>query len=163
MMRVALLARERGLLDLSSDEPMSRIDIVPLFETRDDLAGSAKVMRDLFQNPVYMKQLKARGMRQEIMLGYSDSAKDVGVVAAAWELYLAQEELAEVARNAGVELTLSTAVAGPLAVAAGPRYFAPFRLCPPGPSRAASRSPNKGKRSVRSSASPPSLNERWKS
>ncbi len=131
MLRVALLARERGLLDLSSEEATSRIDIVPLFETRDDLAGSAKVMRDLFKDEVYLRQLKARGMRQEIMLGYSDSAKDVGVVAAAWELYLAQEELAEVAREAGVELTLFHGRGGTVGRGGGSPVYRALTALPP--------------------------------
>lgn len=131
MLRVALLARERGLLDLSSDEPVSRVDIVPLFETRDDLAGSSQVMRDLFSDPAYMRQLKARGMRQEVMLGYSDSAKDVGVVAAAWEVYLAQEELAEVARNAGVELTLFHGRGGTVGRGGGSPVYRALTALPP--------------------------------
>lgn len=131
MLRVALLARERGLLDLSKDEAMSRVDIVPLFETRDDLAGAAQVMRDLFQDEVYLKQLKARGMRQEIMLGYSDSAKDVGVVAAAWELYLAQEDLAEVARQAGVELTLFHGRGGTVGRGGGSPVYRALTALPP--------------------------------
>ena len=132
MLRVALLARERGLIDLSLDEPMSRVDVVPLFETRDDLAGSAKVMRDLFKDEVYLKQLRARGMRQEIMLGYSDSAKDVGVVAAAWELYLAQEELAEVAKEAGVELTLFHGRGGTVGRGGGSPVYRALTALPPG-------------------------------
>ena len=131
MLRVALLARERGLLDLSSEEARSRIDIVPLFETRDDLAGASKVMRDLFKDEVYLRQLKARGMRQEIMLGYSDSAKDVGVVAAAWELYLAQEELAQVAREAGVELTLFHGRGGTVGRGGGSPVYRALTALPP--------------------------------
>ncbi len=132
MLRVALLAREKGLLDLSGETPKSRIDIVPLFETRDDLAGSSKVMRDLFSDEVYMRQLRARGMRQEIMLGYSDSAKDVGVVAAAWELYLAQEDLAAVARDAGVHLTLFHGRGGTVGRGGGSPVYRALTALPPG-------------------------------
>ena len=131
ILRVALLARERGLLDLSGDDVTSRIDIVPLFETRDDLAGASQVMRDLFSDPVYQKQLQARGMRQEIMLGYSDSAKDVGVIAAAWELYLAQEDLAEVARKAGVELTLFHGRGGTVGRGGGSPVYRALTALPP--------------------------------
>ena len=132
ILRVALLARERGLLDLSSPETMSRVDIVPLFETRDDLAGASTVMRELFRDEIYGRQLKARGMRQEIMLGYSDSAKDVGVVAAAWELYQAQEELAEVARAAGVELTLFHGRGGTVGRGGGSPVYRALTALPPG-------------------------------
>jgi phosphoenolpyruvate carboxylase len=106
LLNVLLLAREAGLVDLSSDPPTSRLDVVPLFETQADLAAAPEVMGGLFRDPLYMRQLRARGMRQEIMLGYSDSAKDVGVLAAAWELYAAQEHLARLSAEAGVELSL---------------------------------------------------------
>lgn len=131
ILRVALLARERGLIDLSGEQVKSRIDIIPLFETRDDLAGASKVMSDLFSDPVYLKQLEARGMRQEIMLGYSDSAKDVGVIAAAWELYLAQEDLAEVARKAGVALTLFHGRGGTVGRGGGSPVYRALTALPP--------------------------------
>lgn len=131
MMRVALLARERGLLDLSGENAWSRVDIVPLFETRDDLASASECIRALFKDEVYLRQLKARGMRQEIMLGYSDSAKDVGVVSAAWELYLAQEDLAEVARQAGVELTLFHGRGGTVGRGGGSPVYRALTALPP--------------------------------
>lgn len=106
LLGVLLLAREAGLVDLAGDPPTSRIDVVPLFETRADLEASADIMRGLFQNEVWKRQLTARGMRQEVMLGYSDSAKDAGVLPAAWALYLAQERFADVAAETGVALTL---------------------------------------------------------
>jgi phosphoenolpyruvate carboxylase len=106
LLNVLLLAREAGLVDLSGEPPTSRLDVVPLFETQADLAAAPEVMGGLFRDAVYQRQLLARGMRQEVMLGYSDSAKDVGVVAAAWELYAAQQRLAALARDAKVELSL---------------------------------------------------------
>lgn len=132
LLRVALLARERGLIDLGTETPKSSIDIVPLFETRDDLACSAEVMKSLFSDPVYARQLKARGMRQEIMLGYSDSAKDVGVIAAAWELYRAQEELSEVAKAAGVDLTLFHGRGGSVGRGGGSPVYRALTALPPG-------------------------------
>jgi len=132
MLRVALLAREKGLLDLSGEEPTSCIDIVPLFETGDDLAGAAKTMKALFADEVYLRQLKARGMRQEIMLGYSDSAKDVGVISAAWEVYLAQGELAAVAKEAGVELTLFHGRGGSVGRGGGSPVYRALTALPPG-------------------------------
>jgi phosphoenolpyruvate carboxylase len=106
LLRVLLLAREAGLVDLAADPPTSRIDVVPLFETLDDLRGAADVLRALLADPVYARQLAARGRRQEVMLGYSDSGKDAGILASSWALYVAQEELAAVCRDAGVELLL---------------------------------------------------------
>lgn len=132
LLRVLLLARERGLVDLSTDPPQSRLDIVPLFETRDDLAGASRVMQGLFSDEAYRRQLQARSMRQEIMLGYSDSAKDVGVLAAAWELYLAQEELARVARDAGVHLTLFHGRGGTVGRGGGSPVYRALTALPPG-------------------------------
>ncbi|MEP7000502.1 MAG: phosphoenolpyruvate carboxylase, partial [bacterium] len=106
LLRVLLLGRETGLVDLAAEPPQSRIDVVPLFETLDDLDRAARVMRELLADPVYRRQLTARGNRQEVMLGYSDSAKDAGLLSASWALYRAQEELAAVFRDAGVELVL---------------------------------------------------------
>ena len=80
---------------------MSRLDVVPLFETLDDLERAPDVMRALLDDPVYARQLAARGSRQEVMIGYSDSAKDAGILAASWGLYRAQEALAAVARERG--------------------------------------------------------------
>ena len=106
LLRVLLCARETGLVDLAADPPLSRLDVVPLFETLGDLSRAREVMRAMLDNPVYRRQLAARGNRQEVMLGYSDSAKDAGLLAASWALYRAQEELAALFRDAGVELVL---------------------------------------------------------
>jgi phosphoenolpyruvate carboxylase len=106
LLRVLLLAREAGLVDLAADPPTSRLDVVPLFETLDDLERAPDVLRALLADPVYARQLAARARRQEVMLGYSDSGKDAGILASSWALYRAQEELAAVCREAGVELLL---------------------------------------------------------
>jgi phosphoenolpyruvate carboxylase len=106
LLRVLLLAREHDLLDLASDTPRSNLDVVPLFETLGDLEAAPDVMRTLLDDPVYQRQLKARGNRQEVMLGYSDSAKDAGLLSASWGLYCAQEKLAALFAERGVELTM---------------------------------------------------------
>ncbi|MCB9672021.1 MAG: phosphoenolpyruvate carboxylase [Alphaproteobacteria bacterium] len=106
LLRACLLAREAGLVDLASEPPRSDLDIVPLFETHADLVNAPGVLRDLFADPAYARQLRARGLRQEVMIGYSDSGKDAGTLPAAWELVRAQEALASVCREYGVELTL---------------------------------------------------------
>jgi phosphoenolpyruvate carboxylase len=106
LLRVLLLARETGLADLAQDMPTSRIDVVPLFETLDDLDRAPDVMRSLLDDPVYRRQLAARGNRQEVMLGYSDSAKDAGLLSASWALYRAQEALASLFHESGVDLVL---------------------------------------------------------
>jgi phosphoenolpyruvate carboxylase len=81
-------------------------DAVPLFETIPDLAASRGIMETLWRNPAYRVYLKARGFRQEVMLGYSDANKDGGYLAANWALYRAQERLSQSARAHGIKLVL---------------------------------------------------------
>jgi phosphoenolpyruvate carboxylase len=80
--------------------------IVPLFETIEDLANAPAVTRALLDDPQFAHRVDRRGGRLEVMVGYSDSGKDGGYLAAQWAIFRAQEELAEVAREAGVELTI---------------------------------------------------------
>lgn len=80
------------------------LDVAPLFETVADLEAAPGVMRALFADPVYRRHLGARGNRQIVMLGYSDSAKDGGVLASRWALQRAQVELLDVAHEAGVQI-----------------------------------------------------------
>jgi phosphoenolpyruvate carboxylase len=131
LLRVLLLAREVGLVDLSSENPVSRLDVVPLFETQADLAHAPSIVKSLFEDPVYARQLAARGRHQEVMLGYSDSAKDVGVLAASWELYRAQEALAGVARDHSVELTLFHGRGGTVGRGGGSPVYRALTALPP--------------------------------
>ncbi len=80
------------------------LPLVPLFETVDDLARAQATMAALYEHPIYAAQLSACSRRQEIMLGYSDSAKDGGFLASQWELYSAQERLLTDADARGIEL-----------------------------------------------------------
>jgi phosphoenolpyruvate carboxylase len=101
---------------------------VPLFERIDDLDSAAATLRDLLRMPEY----RARsGSRQEVMIGYSDSAKDGGRLAANWALYRAQESIVEVCREAGVELTLFHGRGGSISRGGGPTYTA-IQSQPPG-------------------------------
>lgn len=106
MLRALQLAADAGLVALNASPPRSRIDFAPLFETRDDLERAPAVMRELLAHPGYRKQLTARGNWQEVMIGYSDSGKDAGILASSWALYEAQEQLADLFREAGVTLVL---------------------------------------------------------
>lgn len=103
LLEVLVLLRETGLWVRTGEGVRCPIDVVPLFETVDDLDGSERVMNELFEDPIYALQLGARGRFQEIMLGYSDSNKDGGYWAANWKLYRAQDELARACRDAGVD------------------------------------------------------------
>ena len=131
LLRVLLLGRECGLVNLAADPPESSMDVVPLFETGNDLANAPGIMERLFNEPAYARQLKARNQRQEIMLGYSDSAKDVGMLAASWELYQAQEKLAAVARKAGVEIMLFHGRGGTVGRGGGSPVFGALAALPP--------------------------------
>ncbi len=132
VLRVLLLAREAELVDLGGESPKSSIDVVPLFETGNDLKNAASVLRELFADPVYMLQLKARGMRQEVMLGYSDSAKDAGLLPASWALYRAQEELTEACTEAGVALTMFHGRGGTVGRGGGSPVYRALCALPPG-------------------------------
>ena len=101
-----LLAKEVGLWQLHEGSVHCPVDFVPLFETIDDLAHAADRMRDLFGNPVYRNQLEARGLFQEVMLGYSDSNKDGGYWMANWSLHRAQDALGRVCAEHGIQLRL---------------------------------------------------------
>jgi phosphoenolpyruvate carboxylase len=95
MLEAMLLCKETGLIRYKMGEIESMVDIVPLFETIDDLERSHILMKSLYENPVYQMQLSARGQFQEIMLGYSDSNKDGGYWMANWALHKAQKNLAQ--------------------------------------------------------------------
>jgi phosphoenolpyruvate carboxylase len=81
------------------------LDIAPLFETVDDLKNAPATLRALLADPVYRDHLRARGDRQWVMLGYSDSGKDGGTLASRWGLQRAQVELLEAANEAGIRLS----------------------------------------------------------
>ena len=108
ILEVLLLAKEAGLtrwkLDAGRQRLESDLDVVPLFETIDDLKGCDGLMRQLFADPAYSAHLEARGGIQEIMLGYSDSSKDGGFLAANWTTYATQSRLAQVCEDAGVKV-----------------------------------------------------------
>ena len=132
LLRVLILAREAGLVDLAAEKPRSSIDVVPLFETGKDLENAPEVLQSLFDDPAYRRQLEARGRHQEVMLGYSDSAKDVGVLPAAWALYRAQENLAEVCRQHHVQLTMFHGRGGTVGRGGGSPVFRGLTALPPG-------------------------------
>jgi phosphoenolpyruvate carboxylase len=132
LLKVLLLARETELVDLAARKAVSRLDVVPLFETLDDLEKAAVVMRSLLDDPVYARQLEARGRRQEVMIGYSDSGKDAGMIAASWALYRAQESLADLFREAGIELRLFHGRGGSVGRGGGSPVYRALAALPPG-------------------------------
>jgi phosphoenolpyruvate carboxylase len=100
------------------------IDIVPLFETVEDLKNAPEVMRTLFANPEYQQHLKARQHRQQIMIGYSDSNKDGGYIASNWNLYEAQHILSKVCSEHQIMLELFHGRGGSIGRGGGPTNHA---------------------------------------
>jgi len=99
---------------------LAALDVVPLFESADALAHCGETLEALLSDADYKRHLAARGNRQEAMLGYSDSNKESGFLAAVWMLYRAQASLADVARRHGVELTLFHGRGGAIGRGGGP-------------------------------------------
>lgn len=118
VLTVLVLAREAGLA--AEEGPAARLDVVPLFETIDELRACGETLRSLLASPVYQAHLRTRGNVQQVMLGYSDSTKDGGYTASTWETYRAQSVLAQVAREAGVELRLFHGRGGAVGRGGGP-------------------------------------------
>ncbi len=116
VLSVLLLAREAGVLEL----PNGGIDIVPLFETGDDLAYCEQVIASCWQNPTYRAHLARRGDIQEIMIGYSDSNKDVGFVSANWALYEAQRKLRDLGSTHQISMRLFHGRGGSIGRGGGP-------------------------------------------
>ncbi|MEX2564651.1 MAG: phosphoenolpyruvate carboxylase [Cyclobacteriaceae bacterium] len=95
------------------------LDIVPLFETIDDLAAAPGIMRSLYHNPIYRSHLSRRGDKQTIMLGFSDGTKDGGYIRANWSILRAKEELTKVAREEGIDVIFFDGRGGPPARGGG--------------------------------------------
>jgi phosphoenolpyruvate carboxylase len=122
MLELVVLLKEAGLL-----RPLTAqidVNLVPLFETIDDLAGAAAIMDRLLAIPLYRKLLDSRGKRQEIMLGYSDSNKDGGFITSGWSLYRAEVELTKVFATHGIRMRLFHGRGGSVGRGGGPSYQA---------------------------------------
>jgi len=125
---VLLLMKVTGLLDTTGEEWSSALNIVPLFETVDDLHSSVTIMETLYTNDAYKKYLRARQQHQEIMLGYSDSSKDGGIVASSWELYKAQRALAKCSARHNVDWMFFHGRGGTVGRGGGPEFQAIMAL-----------------------------------
>ena len=121
MLEVALLLKEGGLIHPSG---RSAINIVPLFETIEDLQASSRIMDRMLSLHDYRKLVDSRGALQEVMLGYSDSNKDGGFVTSGWELYKAEIGLVEVFERHHVRLRLFHGRGGSVGRGGGPSYDA---------------------------------------
>lgn len=95
------------------DALIETVDIVPLFETIDDLHASEAIMQSLYQNDLYGKHLEARNKQQPIMLGFSDGTKDGGYLQANWSIYKAKEVLSNVSRKNNIVVKFFDGRGGP--------------------------------------------------
>ncbi len=121
-----VLARRAGVGADGRDLP-----VVPLFETVDDLAAAPETMAILYATPAYAEHLQRRGREQEIMIGYSDSAKDSGFLSSQWELYAAQERLVADGDAHGVRVRFFHGRGGSTSRGGGPTHRA-ILAQPPG-------------------------------
>ncbi len=96
-----------------------KVDIVPLFETVDDLQAAEAVMREMYENPLYKSHLKRRNQKQTIMLGFSDGTKDGGYLMANFSIYKAKENLTRISKEYGVEVVFFDGRGGPPARGGG--------------------------------------------
>ena len=104
---VVLLGHQAGLIEGDRGNRLqSSFDVIPLFETFNDLAASPDILEQLLSDPLYRRLLRSRHNFQEVMLGYSDSVKDSGYLAANWALFRAQKRLGQVAAEHGIRLGL---------------------------------------------------------
>jgi phosphoenolpyruvate carboxylase len=107
-----------------SERANVQLSLVPLFETIDDLRRCGEVVTELLDEPRYAELVRRRGNQLEVMVGYSDSGKDGGYLAAQWEIYQAQERLAALARERGIDLTIFHGRGGSAGRGGGPTHAA---------------------------------------
>jgi phosphoenolpyruvate carboxylase len=125
VMHVMFLASLTGLAGQQEGRFVCRIGATPLFETIDDLAHIDPVVSALLDDPVYQRLLQRHPTRiQEVMLGYSDSAKDGGIVASAWLLYRAQQRVIALGKARGVKIRLFHGRGGTIGRGGGPTHDA---------------------------------------
>lgn len=123
ILSVQLLAKESGLIKIRNRKiTESLLDILPLFETISDLRNAKDVMSKLFSINSYIQQLQSRDKTQKIMLGYSDSNKDGGILTSNYELYKSQIELKKICGEFGIEMILFHGRGGSISRGGGPVY-----------------------------------------
>ena len=124
IMEVLLLAGQAGLAGRIGGHWYCHVGVSPLFETIEDLSHIEAVLSQLLAQPVYRELLQVSGMRQEVMLGYSDSCKDGGILASAWGLYRAQQQVMAISDREGIPCRLFHGRGGTIGRGGGPTHQA---------------------------------------
>lgn len=156
LLTVYLLAREAGLLVYDEQGGRSLLKVVPLFETIDDLLRAPDILREFLDHPVTRRTLTAEnGKRplQQVMVGYSDSCKDGGIVASQGALYRAQLELTRIGDAFGVDIRFFHGRGGSIGRGAGPT-FRFLEGLPPGALRGSFRMTEQGETIAQKYANP---------
>ena len=124
---VYLFMRETGLTTIYEGLQAAVIPVVPLFETIDDLKSSSQILEDYFAHPVVLNSLRMQSSNgelwQDVMIGYSDSNKDGGILASSWFLYETQQRLAKVGENYGVKIRFFHGKGGSISRGSGPVHW----------------------------------------
>ncbi len=125
-----LLAREAGLYVKTENGPACQLPVVPLFETIDDLHRAPIILEEFLAHPVTRNTLQLQARRKgykkpvaEVMIGYSDSNKDGGILSSLWHLYEAQHKLAQIGRKYGVDIRFFHGKGGSISRGAGPMHW----------------------------------------
>ena len=122
---VLLLAKLSGLARINNEGNLSTdIEITPLFETIDDLQRIENILNELLSNKLYYEMLKGQSSTQEIMLGYSDSCKDGGILSSSYSLYKAQKEIIQISKQYGIPCRIFHGRGGTVGRGGGPTHNA---------------------------------------
>ena len=130
LLSVYVLAREAGLTEMTPAGMISKIPVVPLLETIEDLENGTNILSQFLSHPMTQRTLSYLGEKyhwkqpvQQVMVGYSDSNKDGGIMASQWNLYKAQYKLSEVGEKRGVKIRFFHGKGGSISRGAGPTHY----------------------------------------